>query len=93
MQKKTNYDLNPKYFLLAIAELQTICKEYWNKIARLESDKYDLEVIEQFKNLEVTGIPHAAIIRFYLFIIIFFILKKLIFSNLILKSNFYLVKI
>lgn len=38
-----------------LAELQTICKEYWNKIARLEGDKYDLEIIEQFKNFEVTS--------------------------------------
>lgn len=43
-----------------LAELQTICKEYWNKIARLENDKYDLEVIEQFKNLEVTGQPTSS---------------------------------
>lgn len=39
--------------IIHLAELQTICKEYWNKIARLEGDKYDLEIIEQFKNFEV----------------------------------------
>lgn len=41
-----------------LAELQTICREYWNKVARLESDKYDLEIIEQMKKFEVIGQPH-----------------------------------
>lgn len=51
--------------IIRLAELQTICKEYWNKIARLENDKYDLEIIEQFKKMEVNGQnPHD-----YLYII------------------------
>lgn len=36
-----------------IAELATICREYWNKISILEGDKYDLEMIEQLKKWEV----------------------------------------
>jgi len=35
------------------AELQTICKEYHTKIARLESDKYDLEWQNGVKDLEI----------------------------------------
>lgn len=36
-----------------LAELQTICTEYWKKISRLEENKYDLEMIEKFKQFEV----------------------------------------
>jgi len=35
------------------AELQTICKEYNDKIARLESDKYDLEWQNRVKDFEI----------------------------------------
>lgn len=41
-----------------LAELQTICTEYWKKICRLEEDKYDLELVEKFKQHEV---PHEFI--------------------------------
>ncbi|XP_056643347.1 troponin I isoform X11 [Diorhabda carinulata] len=36
------------------AELQTICKSYHEKIAKLEGDKYDLEVIERIKAQEIS---------------------------------------
>ncbi|XP_055709124.1 troponin I isoform X7 [Phlebotomus papatasi] len=36
------------------AELQTLCQEYWNRIKNLESDKYDLEVIEAKKRVEIS---------------------------------------
>lgn len=80
------------------AELQTICKEYWNKIARLEGDKYDLEVIEQFKRLEVIGQPARVIFLYsitiykhFFFICLLFFLqttfkKKSNFSNLFSKK-------
>lgn len=51
-----------------LAELQTICKEYWNKIARLEGDKYDLEIVEQFKNFEVKSDTRT---NFYIYCYIF----------------------
>jgi hypothetical protein len=38
------------------AELQTICREYHTKIARLENDKYDLELIEQMKKYEISDL-------------------------------------
>lgn len=37
----------------AIAELQTICKEYWQRLFNLEGDKFDLEHIEKVKAQEV----------------------------------------
>lgn len=52
---------------IRLAELQTICKEYWNKVARLEGDKYDLEIVEQFKNFEVKSDPHEFILYCYIF--------------------------
>uniref|UniRef100_A0A1B0CAD8 Troponin I n=2 Tax=Lutzomyia longipalpis TaxID=7200 RepID=A0A1B0CAD8_LUTLO len=36
------------------AELQTLCQEYWNRIKNLENDKYDLEVIEAKKRVEIS---------------------------------------
>lgn len=36
-----------------LAELQTVCKEYHTKIARLESDKWDLEWQNKVKDYEV----------------------------------------
>lgn len=39
---------------MCVAELQTICIEYHKRIANLESDKYDLELLEAFKKQEVT---------------------------------------
>lgn len=36
-----------------IAELQTICREYWNRMVGLEGDKYDLERGEKLKQFEV----------------------------------------
>lgn len=40
-------------YCICIAELQTICKEYWNRIFKLEGDKFDLEHIEKVKAQEV----------------------------------------
>lgn len=50
--------------IIHLAELQTICKEYWNKVARLEGDKYDLEIVEQFKNFEVKSNTRTNIYNF-----------------------------
>ncbi|XP_028140808.2 troponin I isoform X14 [Diabrotica virgifera virgifera] len=36
------------------AELQTVCRGYHEKIAKLEGDKYDLEVIERIKAQEIS---------------------------------------
>lgn len=72
-----NFTIYEIIIILYLAELQTICREYWNKIARLEGDKYDLEVIEQFKKFEVIGQPARVIflytfnIRFFLFVYYF----------------------
>lgn len=35
------------------AELQTICKQYWQRLYNLEGDKFDLEHIEKIKAQEV----------------------------------------
>uniref|UniRef100_A0A1B0G344 Uncharacterized protein n=1 Tax=Glossina morsitans morsitans TaxID=37546 RepID=A0A1B0G344_GLOMM len=37
-----------------ISELQTICKEYWNRLYKLEGDKFDLEHIQKIKAQEST---------------------------------------
>lgn len=48
-----------------LAELATICREYWNKISILEGDKYDLEKIEQMKKWEVNiRNPHEFLVIF-----------------------------
>lgn len=39
--------------IICVAELQTICKEYWNRLFKLEGDKFDLEHIEKVKAQEV----------------------------------------
>lgn len=39
--------------LFLLAELQTICQSYHQRIVQLEGDKYDLEIIEKRKALEV----------------------------------------
>lgn len=39
--------------LFILAELQTVCRSYYEKICKLEEDKYDLEVIEKHKAFEV----------------------------------------
>lgn len=50
-----------------IAELATICREYWNKISILEGDKYDLEMVEQLKKWEVKiRNPHEFLIVIFL---------------------------
>ncbi|XP_063224466.1 troponin I isoform X11 [Bacillus rossius redtenbacheri] len=36
------------------AELQTICRQYWNKIAGLEGDKFDLEHTSKIKAMEIS---------------------------------------
>lgn len=41
--------------LFLLAELQTICQTYWNKIKDLEGDKFDLEWIEKLKEFEVSS--------------------------------------
>ncbi|XP_044748018.1 troponin I isoform X14 [Coccinella septempunctata] len=38
------------------AELQTICRSYYEKICKLEEDKYDLEVIEKNKAFEIADL-------------------------------------
>ena len=38
---------------LFLAELQTVCKQYWNKIYILEGDKWELERISKLKEFEV----------------------------------------
>ena len=40
-------------FSLVLAELQTICKQYWNKIYILEGDKWELERLSKLKEFEV----------------------------------------
>jgi hypothetical protein len=50
-----------------IAELQTICKEYWNIVARLEGDKYDLEIGQRMKSFEVKSDTRTNL--FYILII------------------------
>ena len=40
-------------FLSVIAELQTICKQYWNRIYNLEGDKWELERLSKLKEFEV----------------------------------------
>lgn len=39
--------------IFLLAELQTICQSYWQRISHLEGDKYDLEWIEKCKAVEV----------------------------------------
>lgn len=36
-----------------LAELQTVCHEYWKRICGLEGDKYDLERASALKKMEV----------------------------------------
>ncbi|XP_019872843.1 troponin I isoform X3 [Aethina tumida] len=38
------------------AELQTVCQTYHQRIAKLEGDKYDLEVIERIKEFEISDL-------------------------------------
>ncbi|XP_021941848.1 troponin I isoform X7 [Zootermopsis nevadensis] len=38
------------------AELQTICKQYWNKIYILEGDKWELERISKMKEFEISDL-------------------------------------
>lgn len=42
-----------------LAELQTICREYWNRICGLEGDKYDLERGSALKKMEVKRLNTA----------------------------------
>lgn len=44
------------WLLVFLAELQTICSAYWNKICVLEGDKFDLERKNRMKDFEVWGI-------------------------------------
>ena len=37
-----------------VAELQTICREYHEHIARLEGDKYDADLAVKIKDYQVT---------------------------------------
>lgn len=85
------------YYMYYVAELQTICREYHTKIARLESDKYDLELIEQIKKLEVTGfiskktfssqLKIKTFLRVYFFLFIFIILIYYYYIKLKQKKN------
>ena len=36
-----------------LAELQTVCHEYWKRLCGLEGDKYDLERASALKKMEV----------------------------------------
>lgn len=36
-----------------LAELQTVCHEYWKRICGLEGDKFDLERASTLKKMEV----------------------------------------
>lgn len=69
-----------------LAELQTICKEYWNKVARLEGDKYDLEIVEQFKNFEVKSDTRTSFYIYIFLVYFFFIWKFQTYLNLIYIS-------
>jgi hypothetical protein len=40
-------------FLSVLVELQTLCKQYWNKIYVLEGDKWELERMNKLKEFEV----------------------------------------
>jgi hypothetical protein len=75
--------------IIHLAELQTICKEYWNKISQLESDKYDLEKVEQFKSWEVKSNTRTNL-YFYIFMFLVFLyldILNLSKSNLISLKN------
>jgi len=37
------------------AELQTICKQYWQRLYNLEGDKFDLEHVQKLKAQEVNS--------------------------------------
>lgn len=50
-KERKRANLSELCFLLA--ELQTICHSYYQRICSLEGDKYDLEVIERIKAGEV----------------------------------------
>lgn len=39
-----------------LADLQSICTQYHNKVAKLEEDKYDLEISIMMKTLEVNSL-------------------------------------
>ncbi|XP_075159228.1 troponin wings up A isoform X14 [Haematobia irritans] len=38
------------------AELQTVCKEYWQRLFKLEGDKFDLEHIQKVKAQEINDL-------------------------------------
>ncbi|XP_060532371.1 troponin I isoform X10 [Cylas formicarius] len=38
------------------AEIQTVCQSYYQRIVKLEGDKYDLEVIERIKDGEIADL-------------------------------------
>lgn len=42
-----------RLFLSVLVELQTLCKQYWNKIYVLEGDKWELERMNKLKEFEV----------------------------------------
>lgn len=46
-----------------IAELQTICSAYWQRIYGLEGDKFDLEHIQKVKEYEVKDQSTRRILR------------------------------
>ena len=45
---------NSVAFSLLLAELQTICREYHEHIARLEADKYDVDWGVKIRDYQVT---------------------------------------
>lgn len=50
-----HFSLHPETFVL-LAELQTICSTYWNRLYSLEGDKFDLERQIRLKEFEVNTI-------------------------------------
>jgi len=50
------------------AELQTLCKEYWERVYALEGDKFDLERNQKLKQFEVKSLSST---NWFLILIIF----------------------
>lgn len=58
------------WFLLA--ELQTVCNQYWQRICSLEGDKFDLERQNNLKDLEVSSTRYSFTEHAFIFCSIFF---------------------
>lgn len=57
--QRTPFYLFFQWLFVLLAELQTICSAYWNRLYLLEGDKYDLERQIKLKQMEVItiGLP------------------------------------